>query len=321
MFLLLDAKDLKLITKAESIKVSGEKFWNLLSNDINIGQLDSTYQYMDIGQEICSQEKNRVLLFKRCCTDNSIQQLRQDFKGLKTAAYTWALNGLSANKTVEYSKISTPYQQGLIYSQSYSPLKCLFDAAGCYPLQNSSLEYLSLTPELIKSWQASGPSGRGISLDIDKLKTAYIHSRDRILSSLQGAMKRKMSFGVRQEHRLSADLFHQLASSEDRIQVSLISSSIWSLDNLEIFHYLETNFLRFGLGLEYTFHCLQVTIGGKTKELSKLFRLFLHLQKASYSNFLLESIGDIWRTDPMPNSKINYPGLGISKQFHLFNFA
>jgi hypothetical protein len=321
MFLLLDAKDLKLITKAESIKLSGERFWNVLSNDINIAKLDSSYQYLDIGQEIWSQEKNRVLLFKRCCTDNSIQHLKKEFKGLKTATYTWALNGLSANKTVEYSKVSASYQQGLIYSQSYSPLKCLFDAAGCYPLQNSSLDYLSLPPELIKSWQAAGPSGMGISLDFDKLKSSYIHSRDRILSALQGAMQRKMSFGVRQEHRLSSDLFVQLSSAEDRIQPCLISSSIWHFESQEVLQYLEANFLRFGLGLEYSFHCLQAPNRENTKDLSRLFRLFLQLQKASYSNVLLEGMGDIWRDDPIPNSKITYAGLGIRKQLQQFNFT
>lgn len=321
MFLLLDAKDLKLITKAESIKLSGERFWELLSKDINIEELDTQYQYLDIGQEILSQQKNRVLLFKRCCIDNSIHQLKQELKGLKASTYTWALNGLSANKTVEYSKMSTTYQQGLIYSQSYSPLKSLFDAAGCYPLQNSSLEYLSLSPELLQSWQASGPDGMGIAPDINKLKSAYTHARDRILCALEGARRRKMSFGVRQEHRISYNLFNQLCSAQDRIQVSQIALSVWNFENIDIFQFLETNFLRFGLGLEYSFHCLQTPGLGKVKDLSRLFRLFLQLQKASYSNVLLESLGDLWRDNPSSSSKVNSPGLGMSKQLKIYNFA
>jgi len=321
MFLLLDAKDLKLITKGESVALCGQKFWQLLSKDINIGKLDTQYQYLDIGQEVWSQEKNRVLLFKRCCIDNSLQQLKTELKGLKTGTYTWALNCLSANKTVEYSKIFPTYQQGMIYSQSYSPLKSLFDAGGCYPFQNSSLEYLSLSPDLVQSWQASGPDGMGIALDINKLKSAYTYSRDRILSAIQGASRRKISFGVWQEHRISCDLFELLCSAQGRIQVSQISSAIWNFENLDVFQYLETNFLRFGLGLEYSFHGLQTPGLGQAKDLSRIFRMFLQLQKASYTNVLLESMGDIWRDFPTPNSKVNYPGLGISKQLHQFNFA
>jgi len=321
MFLLLDAKDLKLITKAKSPKGAGERFWNTINQDINSEYLDSEFQYLDLGQEIISSEKSRVLLFKRCCIDYGLQQLKKSSKGLKSTIYSWALSSLAANKTVEYSRTSKLHQEGYIYCQSYSPLKSLFDAAGTYPFQNSSLEYLSMTPELIKAWQSSGPNGMGIAFDIKKLEQSYLHSRDRILIALKGASKRDMSFGVRQEHRLSSKLFNSLCQSEDRIQVYKMSNACWNFNNQEIFQFLEMNFLRFSLGLECSYHSLQSSDWATSKDISRIFRIFFHLQKASFTNVLLEANGDIWRDKPLPTSKKQYPGLGIQRQLKLYNIA
>ena len=319
MFLLLDAKDFKLITKANSPKQSGEKFWHFISQDLNSELLDSEFQFLDIGQEICTLDKNRVLLYKRCCIDRSIDQLKNDSRGLKSTTYTWALNSLSANNTLEYSHISKFHEQGLRYSQRYTTLKCLFDAGGCYPLQNQGLEYLSLSPELIETWQSSGPGGIGVGFDINKLKQAFVHSRDRILTSLQGAMQRNMSFGLRQEHRVSILLFNLLCLQQDQIHSDKMTTACWNFHNLEVFQYLETNFLRFSLGLEYTFHKLQKAERGNTRDLSRIFRIFLHLQKASFTNVLLETLGDIWRGEPRPNSRITYSGLGLQRQLERWN--
>jgi len=321
MFLLLDAKDLKLITKAKSPTSAGERFWNILNHDINSDFLDEEFQYLDLGQEIQSSERSRVLLYKRCCIDFGLQQLKQSSKGLKSTTYTWALSTLAANRTMQYSKSSILHQEGLIYSQSYSPLKSLFDAAGTYPFQNSSLEYLSLTPELIKAWQSNGPSGMGIAFDIKKLEQSYIHSRDRILAALAGAVKRDMSFGVRQEHRVSSNLFNSLCQAEEIIQVDKMSTACWNFHNLEIFQFLQANFLRFGLGVEYSYHCLKSSDWNTAKDISRIFRIFFHLQKASFTNVLLESCGDIWRDEPQPTSKKQYPGLGMQRQLQLFNIG
>ena len=319
MFLLIDAKDFKLITKANSPKESGEKFWQFISQDLNPDLLDSEFQFLDIGQEICTLDKNRVLLYKRCWIDRSIHHLKNCSRGLKTTTYTWALNSLSANNTLEYSHISKFHSQGLRYSQRYTTLKYLFDAGGCYPLQNEGLDYLSLSPELVESWQGSGPGGKGVGFDMNKLKQGFVHSRDRILTSLQGAIQREMSFGIRQEHRVSIQLFDLLCLNEERIYSDKMTTACWNFNNLEVFQYLETNFLRFSLGLEYTFSSLQKAEKGKTRDLSRIFRIFLHLLRASFTNVLLEKLGDIWRGEPRQNSRITYSGLGLQRQLEKWN--
>ncbi|KAG0123463.1 hypothetical protein HOY82DRAFT_544235 [Tuber indicum] len=321
MFLLLDAKDLKLMTKGSTPEASGKKFWHFILQDINAQELDPSFQFLDLGQEIMSQEKESILLYKKCCIKSSIAKLKQRFSGLKMTTYTWALNSLSANRTIEYSKNSKLAKQGLHYSQSYSPIKCLFDAAGSFPFENSSLDYLSLSSELIKSWQANGPNGLGLSFDIKKLQQAYIHSRDRVLSALEGTKRRKMSFGVRQEHRLSYLLFQKLCSLQSSLEVGNVSATCLQYNNMDIFHYLETNFLRFGLGLEYSFTRINQTLNNHSDDLSKIFRMFLQFQKASYSHVLLESFGDLWRYNSIHNSKKDYPGLGMKIQLEIFNFA
>ncbi|PUU76250.1 hypothetical protein B9Z19DRAFT_1066767 [Tuber borchii] len=54
MFLLVDAKDLKLQLKSSSISGSWELFKNILDGDLNFKCLDENFQFLDLGQEISS---------------------------------------------------------------------------------------------------------------------------------------------------------------------------------------------------------------------------------------------------------------------------
>ncbi|RPB00245.1 hypothetical protein L873DRAFT_839454 [Choiromyces venosus 120613-1] len=194
MFLLVDAKDLKLHLKSSTISGSWQLFSELLEGDLDFTCLDKNFQFLDLGQEVSCQEESATCFFRTCCLEKSLREIREKSPGLKAAIYSWALTTATGNQTLAYSKTSSQYENGLIYSQYYSPLKSLFDAGGTYPFQNSSLDYLSLSSEILKLWQSSGTGGARFQVDVEKLERSYTHSRDRVLLALKAAIQQRRSF-------------------------------------------------------------------------------------------------------------------------------
>ncbi|KAG0123310.1 hypothetical protein HOY82DRAFT_544266 [Tuber indicum] len=320
MFLLVDAKDLKMQLKSSTIAGCWQLFTDFLEGDLDFKSLDPSFQFLDLGLEVLGEHGGLNCFYRKCCLEESLKQLREKSTGLKASTYSWALTTLTANQTFAYSKSSTQYQNGLIYSQYYSPLKSLFDAGGTYPLQNTSLDYLSLPPELFKLWQASGNGGERFQVDREKLGKSYIHCRDRILLSLKGAIQQNLSFGIRQEHRLSFQLFLGLKDKSDQIVISQQPKSCFMQESSEVFHFLYGNFLRFGLGLEYTATRLKTLSYDLTQDDCRIFKMFLQLQKASFSNTMLEAKGDLWRSHSRTGER-TLAGLGLKDQLATYRFC
>jgi len=320
MFLLLDAKDLKLELKASSMAGSWKLFMETLDGEVDFNCLNENFQFLDLGQEVSSQDKSVSCFLRSCCLENSLRDIKLKSPGLKATTYSWALTTATANQTLVYSKCSTQYLNGLIYSQLYSPLKSIFDAGSTYPLQNSSLDYLSLCPEIFKLWQSSGSGGERFQVDREKLEKAYTHSRDRVLLALKAAMQQRRSFGIRQEHRLSFQLFQSLKDRELEISFSQLPSCYYMQNSEEIFHFLYGNFLRFGLALEFTTTKLKATSFEQSQDLSRIFRMFLQLQRGSFTNTLLQAQGDLWRSQIRTGPNL-VPGLGLKDSLAKYNFC
>ena len=319
MFLLIDSKDLKLQLKSSTISGSWLLFSEMLEGDVDFTLLDQNFQFLDLGQEVLCQDNGLSCFMRTCCLQQSLRQTQEDSPGLKASFYPWALTTATGNQTLAYSKSSYQYENGLIYSQYYSPLKCLFDAGGTYPFQNSSLDYLSLSCEILKIWQSSS-TGERFQVDIEKLEKSYIHSRDRVLLALKGAILQKRSFGMRQEHRLSFQLLLALNARRDEISFSDLPSCCYMQESKEILEFLNGNFLRFGLALEHTATRLKVSTFEKSQDLSRIFRMFLQLQKAFFTNVLLQAQGDLWRDQKRSGEKV-LVGLNLKNQLATYKFC
>ncbi|PUU72138.1 hypothetical protein B9Z19DRAFT_1069995 [Tuber borchii] len=319
-FILIDAKDLKLHLKSSTLEGSWKMLIEMLDGDLNFNSLDSSFQFLDLGQEIISQQEKTICFFRTCCLNEGLAQISSDSSGLQSANYTWALTALTANQTLAYSKVSQQYQNGLIYSQFYSPLKCLFDAAGTYPFQNQSLNYLSISSEIMKLWQAGRIGSERFNIDMSKLQRAYTHSRDRILLALRESIQHGRSFSTRQEHRISIEMFHALARKPIQISSNQTFQTCLIVNSEEIFHLLYANICRFGLALEYTAAKLDISRDESTSDLSRIFRMFLQLQKASFTSVLLQAQGELWKSPSKLENKVKY-GLGLRYQLEKFNFC
>ena len=322
MFLLLDGKDLKLMTKSNSISQSWTRFKRYLDLDLKVNKLDPNFCYLDLAQEGMDSQSEQIVLWKTCCLRNGNQQIRSQTSGIRAAIYNWALTSIVANRTIQFSPYSTIYKSGFVYSQSYSPLKCLFEVAGNYPFQNPSLDFLSLTPEAIKSWQATGPEGVGLKFNIGKIEDAYIHGRDRVLAAIDSAIRRKRSYGIRQEHRISLNLFTEILETTGDLESSQeIALSCLSIPSGDVLRFLRFNFLRFGLALEYTALQLRNPINHYSISHGRMVRMFLQLQRNSVSSTILEAAGDLWRDYPIATSRVQSRGLGLKVALGRYNFA
>jgi len=103
------------------------------------------------------------------------------------------------------------------------------------------------------------------------LEKSYTHSRDRVLLALRSAIHQKKSFGIRQEHRLSFQLFKALKDRQQEISFSLLPDCCYMQNSEEVFYFLYGNFLRFGLALEYTTTKLQACSFEQSHDLSRIF--------------------------------------------------
>ncbi|PUU82306.1 hypothetical protein B9Z19DRAFT_1061911 [Tuber borchii] len=282
----------------------------MLDGDLNFNSLDSSFQFLDLGQEIISQQEKTICFFRTCCLNEGLAQISSDSSGLQPANYPWALTAFTANQTLAYSKVSPQYQNWLIYSQFYSPLKYLFYAAGTYPFQNQSLNYLSISSEIMKLWQAERIGSERFNIDMSKLQTVYTYSRDRILLALRESIQDGRSFSTRQEHRISIEMFHALARKYIEISSNQTFQNYLIVNSEEIFHLLYANICRFGLALEYTAAKLDISREESTSDLSRIFRMFLQLQKVSFTSVLLQAQGELWKSPSKFENKVKY-GLGL----------
>ena len=322
MFLLLDAKDLKLITKADSIDQAWHCFEKYLNSDLQLEKLDRDFCFLDLAQESIDRQPEQILLWQTCCLKTGLERIRSKCSGIRAGIYNWALTSIAANRTIQFSPHSEIYKAGFVYSQSYSPLKCLFEVAGHYPFQNSSLDFLSLSPEVIKSWKASGPEGSGLRFDLTRIEQAYIHGRDRVLAALDSAIRCKRSFGIRQEHRISIDLLSSIQLRARSFEsTGQIAQACISVESNEILQFLRFNFLHFGLALEYTTLQLRNPQSHHSDSHGQMVRMFLQLQRNSISSTILEAAGDLWRDYPTSTSRVQCRGLGLKVPLGLFNFA
>ncbi|KAG0123165.1 hypothetical protein HOY82DRAFT_544328 [Tuber indicum] len=272
MFLLVDAKDLKLQLKSSTMA----GYWHLLEDmvegELDFTVLDKNFQFLDLGQEVSSEDENQTCFFRTCCLEKGLKQIREKSTGLKAATYSWALTTATANQTLAYSKCSSQYENGLVYSQYYAPLKSFFDAG------------------------------------------------DRVLRALKAAIQQRRSFGIRQEHGISFQLFDSLKLRAEQIDFSGFSKCCFMQESSEIFHFLHGNFLRFDLGLEYTAARLKMINFDQSQDLSRIFRMFLQMQKCCFSNILLEAQGDLWRSQTGTGEKYT-PGLALKDQLATYKFC
>jgi hypothetical protein len=115
--------------------------------------------YVDLGKEICPSvgllpdtqgtidDEAQVYLWRRCCLKHHLRWL-YDGPPPRSGQTFYNVSMLrdACNLTSLTLKRSRLWEGGLVYSQFYSSVKELVDAAKSFPFQNEGLEELALDP-------------------------------------------------------------------------------------------------------------------------------------------------------------------------------
>ncbi|KAI5836733.1 hypothetical protein DFP73DRAFT_601927 [Morchella snyderi] len=189
MFLFLDGKDFKTITRYNNPERCFRSFFDLWRITCDERHLDPNTTWLDYGKEVVndcsvispyvsgqnyelrgSPKAPLTYLWRKCCLETySKQMATEDQSGTRNNVfYPWALFNDVCNMTITPNRNSVFRKAGLVYSQFYTITHEIFKAGKTYPFENDGLEGLAVDPTLAASWLNVG-GGSKWSMDTSVL--------------------------------------------------------------------------------------------------------------------------------------------------------
>ena len=303
--LFLDAKNLKGLTKGYTWAGMVSRFQSFWQSAVNEAYM-SRETYFDIGKETCpmasylaeqaATSQPEVLLWKKCCLDSYYQRCQDKKDGLRTPIYyPTAMLHDSCSVGVETKEHSALRLAGLLYSQFYPSVKEVFAAGNIYPFASTAIETLALDPQLQKTWQHVGGA---LSHDPVALIKAYLYAKARCHYGLLGSMQK--SFGVREEHRISRELFMAIdqqfqARNCHQVAISPAGDELpyFTHPTTTILSWYRWNINKFCLGFEMVY-----SLSGShwvPWEHTQVMLMFLRCLRFSYGGARLQESAGCWR--------------------------
>jgi hypothetical protein len=298
--------------------------------DLDFVYLDRVY--VDIGKEICPRvgllpsqrasidDEAQVYLWKRCCLDRYVRWLYDgqppSVNGPGRRFYQQSLLRDACSLTSLTPKRSRLREGGLIYSQFYSSIKEVIDAAKSYPFQNDGLEEMALDPQIRQSArQIIGGRRRGIEI----IQRAYTASKHRAHTALRDSVQK--SFGLREEHRVSWSLFQGLLTRlssvpREDLEISLddCPSYAWPVTTEIYLNFLRRNCDKFATGFEVLLaRCHRQFV---TWEHTKMLAMFLRSLRFALGGYELRRESALWWSRRDSGGRVGQPvqtwyGLGF----------
>jgi hypothetical protein len=191
-------------------------------------------------------------------------------------------------------KRSKQREGGLIYSQFYASVKEISDATKCFPFSNNGLEEMALDPQIRKgARQAAGGHRR----DARIIELAYLASKRRTRDALTDS--RKKSFGIREEHRITWELFKGLQSwlrdedtADSEVELADCPSHAWPVKTSVYIDFLWRSADKFATGFEVVrARCRNDFV---TWEQTKMMAMFLRCLPFVFGGHLLSRESALW---------------------------
>ncbi|KAH7111566.1 hypothetical protein EDB81DRAFT_894279 [Dactylonectria macrodidyma] len=350
--ILLQAKNLKVLTKDvtwEKMVARFQKYWTHAIDESHI----TADLYFDVGKETCPQQASQVvhwsqlaaeviddstdkraetLLYRRCCLESYAFQVGNESTGdqgtQKQVFYPFSMLRDTGSLTIEPGRRTSRRAAGLLYSQFYPSVKEVFAAGNVYPFTNSAIETLALDKKLRKTWELVGG---GLSHQPAAFIKAYLYTKLRCHYALLGSMQK--SFGIREEHRISKELFYAIDSqmrSQELYDKRLViptddSSPYYSFTTDTLLRWVRWNINKFCVGFEmvYSFQDPHFV----TWEHTRIMLMFLRCLQFSYAGGLIQKVGGCWRDirqqpdASQPNGLRRYEGLGFKRTMEMYGYA
>ena len=340
------AKNLKLRFKGTAQRPTMlhvmDDFEQFLHDAVNMHFVYQERFYVDLGKESCCRvgatpsqslgfnDEAQVYSWKRCCLERNLNWMYDGKPPAKNGPgqryYNQNLLRDACNLTSVAPKLSKLYQGGLIYSQFYGSVKELSDAAKQVPFQNDGLEELAMDPRILKGAKtAAGGSRRNLGV----IERAYCESKVR--AHLAITTSRNKSFGLREEHRVSWDLFQSLRRHMDSqvadgplLLLDDCPSYAWAVKTPLYLAYLEWNANKFAAGFEIVHaRCAKDIV---TWEQTKMMAMFLRCLRFVFMAHQLQREPALWegRQDRVcgnPPRRLQWYGLGFRNTLPLYGYA
>jgi len=166
--------------------------------------------------------------------------------------YPWAMTGEAGGITITSAPNSTERKEGLLYSQYYNLIKAPFDANKNYVLQAPGYENIAIDPLYLRQLKQEG---RGPSITNQaSMQKAYLRSKARAATSLRES--RNVSFGIREEHRITFALFRLIMDDWFTVDLDQDDSNTQALpyfavESSEVFDFLQAQINRHCLLFEF----------------------------------------------------------------------
>lgn len=219
--LMMGAKNVKLHFMRNDPKLTIDTFFNSWTHAFDMQHIPDEEMWVDIAKEIntdtgthpCAplhannSERPMTLLWRMCCLRHKANQFRMKMQkpGNVETYHHWANCRDTGNLTIEPGRRHPLRKLGIVYSQFYSPMKEIFDAAKCFPFDNPGLEGLAVDPTLRNAW---ANAARATGWDESRVKRSWCESKQRCKRALDTADHK--AFGLREEHRVSVALLRQM---------------------------------------------------------------------------------------------------------------
>jgi hypothetical protein len=262
-----------------TLKDLWDDFNSLLLATLDFTYLDRDRVWIDLSKEVCggnySQSSERLgagrppspaglpyqkqptcYLYRTCCQESLAQWalLGEKKSSRKATFYPISMLRDAANLTMEMSRISLKRQAGWVFSQTYNSVKEIYDYAKTKPFGNRFLERLAWDSEIAKMIRQQG---KHFTVTPQQATKSYVESKTRLFDAFKEA--RHMSYGTREEHRISLTFFNQVIDhlqathdwDDDPPFDARLFTYTWVLPAHDYIDYLLLNTNKFLLAIEW----------------------------------------------------------------------
>jgi hypothetical protein len=268
------------------------RFW------IDLGKEVACTDYAMPGEDLASDSEPATYLMRSCCQASFVRWAREQDVGTSAKPTTYPVATLrdAQDMTVEMSRRSTKRQQGWVFSQVYNSFKEQYDAAKTKPFSHPRLGRLAWDSVVAQMLQQQG---KGRATTPEQIRRCYIASKERLYRALLES--RKLSFGVREEHRISLAFFDRLRQTleagGDWETVRQLTdddySHFWELPTDSFVGFLALNANKFMAAIEWTL-CLEEP-GRVSYERCKLATMLLQCLPFAFDSGPIGGRTDIWQ--------------------------
>jgi hypothetical protein len=230
--------------------------------------------------------------------------------------------GDSLEATFEFARTSAQRSNGWIYSQAYNSVKEVFDAAKVKPFQAGFLDKLTWDPDVRTMLEKRG---KAVLATQKQLECSYLSSKNRMSEALIAG--EHLSYGVREEHRISFGFLERMRRALDAIglwgQAAARTDGevpYWQLPSEMYLTHLAYNVNKFSFAFEWLLR--QQPSGSISYAHSMVLRMLLQALQCSFDSVDPQRTPSLWRASyEVKRLRTQRLGMGMSQTLRGAGYA